>query len=77
MMIKAGLVVLAAVAIVGCGSEDDGTPVSAAGTPSVGKDGVSRASAPPGSIPQGGIALEPKDPNNPIYKQDPRLSGGG
>lgn len=80
MIMKALPGILAFFAVIGCGSGDDGTSASdTVGKPStsVGEDGGTRSSSPPSSIPSGGIALEPKDPNNPIYKTDPRLSGGG
>ena len=77
------LIVVGLVLTVGCGSTSDDaiTPVanSTVGSPKTGidKNGAQRSSAPGSSLPSEGIALEPRDPNNSIYKADPRLSGGG
>lgn len=77
------LIVVGLVFAVGCGSSSDDsvTPVanSVAGSPntSVDSNGAVHTSAPGSSLPSGGIALEPRDPNNPIYKADPKLNGGG
>lgn len=83
-MNRVGFLTILALAIAcGCGKGSNQTEIAnvtsgeIAPSNSVDKNGATRTSAPSKGIPSGGIALEPKDPNNPIYKADPRLQGGG
>jgi hypothetical protein len=66
------------VAISGCSSGEAST-ADAGTSPVTGrmKDGTRTSGAPPKSIPEGGIVMQPSDPNNPVYKADPNLHGGG
>jgi len=84
--------ILASVAIAGCGHSDDttaGTPAvvahpSTAGQPDTGQiGGAAPAGAKvlhgPGTAEDAkdGYVIKPPDPDNPAYKPDPKMGGGG
>lgn len=77
-MAKYTLLITIIVLLVGCGSDDSqvsGDVQNRAGEQT--SHGAEIANKPPDSIPAGGIVIEPPDKNDPKYKPDPRLSGGG
>lgn len=71
----ASLLILALLAV-GCGSEEP-AEVNLQPKPGDTVNGAKIVSSPPDSIPSGGVMLRPKNPNDPKFKPDPRLHGGG
>jgi hypothetical protein len=73
-MLTAALAAVALVCLVGCQEEPvtkDNASVKGGGENPV------IANEPGQKIPAEGIQLQPKDPNDPRFKQDPKLGGGG
>jgi hypothetical protein len=79
------LIVLVGVSGAGCGSKpaatgDSTTAATGSNNPAGTKiNGATVVNQPPadGSVPAGGIVLKPKNPDDPKFKQDPKLAGGG
>lgn len=72
------------VVVAGCGSSDvsanvEQTPSAPGTTPKVGDtvNGTKIVNKPPSEVPAGGIMLQPDNPNDPHFKPDPNLRGGG
>jgi len=80
------IVALSGFVLSGCGqgsAEASSSTGSSKAAPS--KDGKQKVNGatvihePPkdGNIPEGGMVLQPPNPNDPKFKADPRLAGGG
>lgn len=71
-----------AFAIAGCGSKSGsaaGGGSDAAGGGVKKENGATVVNEVPkdGSVPEGGIVLRPSNPDDPKFKPDPKLAGGG
>ena len=60
-------------------AQDSATPGAAGVSVAPGKkiNGATAVDSPTANIPAGGIVLQPRDQNDPHFKPDPKLSGGG
>lgn len=67
--------IAAALCLVGC-SAVNGPNENAGKTGEVPLSSAKTASAPPSGYNGGGVVIKPADPNNPVFKADPKLAGG-
>ena len=79
------MLALSAFVLSGCGQGTEPASSSGSSKAAPGKDGQQKVNGatvvhePPkdGNIPEGGMVLQPPNPNDPKFKADPRLAGGG
>ncbi|AIE87284.1 hypothetical protein [Fimbriimonas ginsengisoli] len=84
-IISLAILALSATYVAGCAKPEEPvvtTPPATAGTASTTPDtkpanGGQVFNTPPAEGTQGGYRIAPKDPNDPHFKQDPKLAGGG
>lgn len=71
------VLVIATLVGVGCKSSSDPVTDASSVAGQTLSDGSKVVNEPPDHIPAGGIRIRPQNPDDPKYKGDPNLQGGG